>query len=85
MIKITKLIQQVKERMNTTHSRHKSYADRRTSNLDFLIGDLILLTASPWKGFMKFQKRGKLGPRYIGPFRVISRVGKVANRLDLLK
>ena len=44
---------------------------------------MVLLKVSPWKGVISFTKRGKLGPRYIGPFRIISRVGKVAYMLEL--
>lgn len=61
----------------------KSYADRHQPDLEFRVGDFVLLKVSPWKGVIRFWKRGKLGPRYIGPFRVSSRVGKVAYRLDL--
>ncbi|KAJ9558017.1 hypothetical protein OSB04_012631 [Centaurea solstitialis] len=71
-------IQRIRERLRTTQSRQKSYADRRRSDLEFQVGDRVLLKVSPWKGVIRFRKRGKLGPRYIGPFTVLARVGKVA-------
>ena len=49
----------------------------------FQVGDMVLLKVSPWKGVIRFKKRGKLGPRFIGPLWVISRVSKVAYILDL--
>ncbi|KAJ9561484.1 hypothetical protein OSB04_006644 [Centaurea solstitialis] len=61
----------------------KSYADRRRSDLDFQVSDRVLLEVSPRKGVIRFRKRGNLGPRYIGPFMVLARVGKVAYRLEL--
>ena len=69
--------------MQTAQSRQKSNADRRRSDLEFQVGDFVLLKVAPWKGVIRFRKRGKLGPRFIGPFKVIARVGKVAYRLEL--
>ena len=83
VLQTTKQIQQVRQRLLTAQSHQKSYADRRRSELEFLVGDFVLLKVSPWKGVIRFRKRGKLGPRYIGPFRVIARVGRVAYRLEL--
>ncbi|GJU33072.1 putative reverse transcriptase domain-containing protein [Tanacetum coccineum] len=67
----------------STHSRQKSYTDRRTKPLEFEVGDKILLKVSLWKGAMRFGKRGKLSPRYIRPFKILARVGPVAYTLEL--
>ncbi|KAI3701723.1 hypothetical protein L6452_27010 [Arctium lappa] len=83
VLKTTEMIQMVRDRLTTAQSRQKSYADKRRSDLEFQIGDYVLLKVSPWKGVIWFRKRGKLGPRYIGPYKVIARVGKVAYRLEL--
>ncbi|GJS31487.1 putative reverse transcriptase domain-containing protein [Tanacetum coccineum] len=63
--------------------RQKSYADRRTKPLEFQVGDMVLLKVSSWKGAVRFGKRGKLSPRYIGPFKILARVGLVAYTLEL--
>ncbi|GJS26702.1 putative reverse transcriptase domain-containing protein [Tanacetum coccineum] len=63
----------------------KSYADRRTKPLEFKVGDMLLLKVSPWKGVVHFGKREKLSPRYIGLFKILSRVGPVAYMLELPK
>ena len=83
VLKTTEKIQMIRERLETARSRQKSYADRRRSDLEFQVGDQVLLKVSPWKGVIRFRKRGKLGPRFIGPYKVIARVGKVAYRLEL--
>ncbi|KAJ9539430.1 hypothetical protein OSB04_032163 [Centaurea solstitialis] len=81
--KTTKGIEMIQERLRAAQSRQKSYADKRRSDLEFQVGDNVLLKVSPWKGVIRFWKRGKLGPRFIGPFKVVARVGKVAYRLEL--
>ena len=63
--------------------RQKSYADKRRRDLQFKMGDRVFLKVSPWKSILKFGRRGKLRPRYIGPYEIIARVGPVAYRLDL--
>ncbi|GJS22667.1 putative reverse transcriptase domain-containing protein [Tanacetum coccineum] len=74
---------EIKERLETARSRQKSYADKRRKSLEFKVGDRVLLKVSPWKGVVRFGKKGKLAPRYVGPFEIVERVGKVAYRLKL--
>nr|GEX91852.1 putative reverse transcriptase domain-containing protein [Tanacetum cinerariifolium] len=61
----------------------KSYADKRRKPLEFRVGDYVLLKVSPWKGVLRFRKKGKLAPRFVGPIETIKKVGHVAYRLDL--
>ena len=61
----------------------KSYADVRRKDLEFQVGDWVFLKLSPWKGVVRFGKRGKLSPRYIGSYEIIERVGSLAYRLAL--
>nr|GEY17659.1 putative reverse transcriptase domain-containing protein [Tanacetum cinerariifolium] len=70
--------------MNMSFIR-KSYADKRMKPLEFSVGDYVLLKVSPWKGVVRFEKKGKLAPRFVGPFEIIEKVGSVAYRLDLLE
>ncbi|GJU23353.1 hypothetical protein Tco_1156695 [Tanacetum coccineum] len=79
----TEKIFQIKERLKTARSRQKSYADKRRKPLEFKVGDRVLLKVSPWKGVVRFGKKGKLAPRYVGPFEIVECVGPVAYRLKL--
>nr|GEW51267.1 retrotransposable element Tf2 [Tanacetum cinerariifolium] len=63
--------------------RQKSYADLKQKLMDFQVGDKVMLKVSPWKWVVRFSKRGKLHPRYIGPFKLLSKVRDVAYRLEL--
>ncbi|KAI3819231.1 hypothetical protein L1987_13056 [Smallanthus sonchifolius] len=76
-------IVQIRNRMAAARDRQKSYADKRRKPLEFQIGDMVLLKVSPWKGVIRFGKRGKLNPRYVGPFKILKRIGPVAYQLDL--
>nr|GFD38742.1 putative reverse transcriptase domain-containing protein [Tanacetum cinerariifolium] len=80
---MTKKIIQIKERLKTARSRQKSYADKRRKPLVFKVGDQVLLKVSPWKGMVRFSKKGKLAPRYVRPFEIVECVGPVAYRLKL--
>ncbi|GJS05793.1 putative reverse transcriptase domain-containing protein [Tanacetum coccineum] len=79
----TEKIIQIKKRIQAARDRQKSYADRRRKPLEFEVGDKFMLKVSPWKGVIRFGKRGKLNPRYIGPFKILAKVGMVAYRLEL--
>ncbi|GJZ90746.1 putative reverse transcriptase domain-containing protein [Tanacetum coccineum] len=63
----TEKIVQIKQRIQAARDRQKSYADVRRKPLEFQVGDRVMLKVSPWKGVIRFGKRGKLNPRYIGP------------------
>ncbi|GKE43816.1 putative reverse transcriptase domain-containing protein [Tanacetum coccineum] len=79
----TKKIIQIKKRIQAARDRQKSYADRRRKPLEFQAGDKVMLKVSPWKRVIRFGKRGKLNPRYIGHFKILAKVGTVAYRIEL--
>ena len=72
----------IRARLKAAQDRQKSYVDKRRKYLEFEVEDRVFLTLSPWKGVVRFGKRGKLS-RYIGPFDIVERIGPVAYRLDL--
>ncbi|GJR25761.1 putative reverse transcriptase domain-containing protein [Tanacetum coccineum] len=79
---IEKIIQ-IKQRMQVAHDRQKSYADIKRKSMDFQVGDKVMLKVSPWKAVVHFGKQGKLNHRYVGPFKVLEKVGSVAYKLEL--
>ena len=60
----------IQQRLRTAFSRQKSYADPRRKDMSFSVGDMVFLKVSPMKGVIRFGKKGKLAPRYIGPFEI---------------
>ena len=76
-------VQIIRENLRTAQSRQKSYADTRRRELEFEVGDYVYLKVSPIRGLRRFKVKGKLSPRYIGPFQVLERRGEVAYQLEL--
>jgi hypothetical protein len=69
--------------MNAAQSRQKSYADNQMRPLEFEVGDRVFLKVSPMRGVMRFRKKGKLCPRFVGPFEITQRVGRLAYKIAL--
>lgn len=73
----------IQENMKAAQDRQKSYADQNRRVVEFEVGEKALLKVSPTKGVMRFGRKGKLSPRYIGPYEVLKRIGEVAYQLAL--
>ena len=73
----------VRENLKIAQSRQRSYADTRRRELSFEVGDFVYLKVSPIRGVRRFGVKGKLAPRYIGPYQILSRRGEVAYQLSL--
>ncbi|GKB60246.1 hypothetical protein Tco_0916432, partial [Tanacetum coccineum] len=69
----TKKITQIKDRLKALHDCQKSHADKRRKPLEFSVGDYVLLKVSPWKGMVRFGKKEKLAPKFVGPFEIVEK------------
>jgi hypothetical protein len=78
-----KQVRMVRENLRVAQSRQKSYADHRRRELSFDVGDFVYLKVSPMRGLHRFKVRGKLAPRFIGPFKILEKRCEVAYQLEL--
>ncbi|XP_073129033.1 uncharacterized protein [Henckelia pumila] len=77
------IVLRIRDKMRTVRSRQKSYAYRQRRDLEFAVGDHVFVRVAPMKGVMRFGKKGKLSPRFIGPFEILDRIGTLAYRVAL--
>ena len=80
---VPKQVQLLRENLKETKSRQKSYADSRRRDVEFIPRDRTYLRVTPLKGTKRFHVKGKLAPRFIGPFKIMARRGEVAYQLEL--
>jgi hypothetical protein len=80
---VEKQVHMVRENLRVTQSRQKSYTDHRRRVLSFEVGDFVYLKVSPMKGLRHFKVRGKIAPRFIGPFKILEKRGEVTYPLEL--
>nr|GFA17005.1 putative reverse transcriptase domain-containing protein [Tanacetum cinerariifolium] len=71
----------IKQRIQAARDRQKSYADLKRKSMEFEVGDRVMLKVSPWKGVVRIGKRGKLNPRYVGPFKTVEIMEREIKRL----
>ena len=76
-------VAKVRENLKIAQIRQKSYADKRRRDLSFNVGDYVYLKVSPLRGIMRFHVKGKLAPRFVGPYKILSQIGKLAYKLEL--
>ncbi|KAI3697692.1 hypothetical protein L6452_30788 [Arctium lappa] len=76
-------VKSIRERLKAAQDRQKSYADNKRRSVEFQVGERVMLKVSPWKGLIRFGKRGKLSLRFLGPFTILERIGLQAYKLDL--
>ena len=80
---IEEKVQIIQQRLKAASDRHKSYADLKRKDIEYEVSDKVFLKVSPWRKVLRFGKKGKLSPRFIGPYENLEIVGPVAYRLAL--
>ena len=84
IVKYTKeKVQVIRQRLKATSDRQKSYADLKRRDIEYEVGDKVFLKLSQWRKILRFGQKGKLSPRFIGPYEILERIGPVAYRLAL--
>ena len=73
----------IMSKLKTAQDRQKSYVNQHQKEMDYQVGDKVFLRVSPWKGIMRFGNKGKLSPRYIGPYEIIEKISPLAYKLSL--
>ena len=76
-------VQIIQQRLKAANDRQRSYANLKRKDIEYEVGDKVFLKVSPWKKILRFGRKGKLSPRFIGPYEILERVGPVAYRLAL--
>ena len=76
-------VQVIRQRLKAASDRQKSYADLKRRDIEYEVGDKVFLKVSPWRKILRFGQKGKLSPRFIGPYEILERIGPVAYRLTL--
>ena len=76
-------VQVIQQRLKAASDRKKSCADFKRKGIEYEVGDKVFLKVSPWRKVLRFGKKGKLCPRFIGPYEVLERIGPVVYRLAL--
>ena len=71
----------IQQRLKAASDRQKSYADLKRKDIKYEVGDKVFLKVSPWRKILRFKNKGKLSPRFIGPYEILERIGLVAYRL----
>jgi hypothetical protein len=83
IVEVEENVAKVRENLKRAQSRQKSYVDPKRTDISFEVGEHVYLKVSTLRGTKRFHVKGKLSPRYVGPYPIVKRIGKVSYKLDL--